>query len=320
MTPMSLEARDLPSATTEVDWVNATSYWQPAHIVTSAWLEHAPFAFWLVDALRPHRVVELGTHFGFSFFVFAEAARRLGLDTDIVALDTWAGDDHAGFYGEDVFDTVRSIAGSQYADIARLLRGTFAESRPLIADGSVDILHIDGRHGYDDVKEDYEQWRATVRDGGVVLFHDIAERDRGFGVWRLWEEISTTGPSFQFTHGHGLGVLQVGEPVNPRLRQLFEADGATASSIRKTYEALGAVVTRQAELRAMPAEIDSLHEVVDALDSEIRRLKDVVQSREAVIVELQRSTSWKVTRPLRAVGEALARVRREPKTDARPSR
>ena len=64
-------------------WLSPTSYWQPAHIVTSAWLEHAPFAFWLVDAVRPRSVVELGTHHGFSCFVFAEAVKRLGLDADI---------------------------------------------------------------------------------------------------------------------------------------------------------------------------------------------------------------------------------------------
>ena len=54
-------------------------------------------------------------------------------------------------------------------------------------------------------------WRSTVRDGGVILFHDIAERENGFGVWRLWEEIAEPGRSFTFEHGHGLGVLAVGD-------------------------------------------------------------------------------------------------------------
>ena len=45
-------------------WLSAASYWLPEHIVTSAWLTHAPFAFWLVDVLRPRSIVELGTHHG----------------------------------------------------------------------------------------------------------------------------------------------------------------------------------------------------------------------------------------------------------------
>ncbi len=81
---------------------STASYWIPRYFMESAWVEHAPFAFWLMDALRPEKVVELGTHKGFSLFVMAEAARRLGLQTLISAVDSWEGDDQAGLYDEDV--------------------------------------------------------------------------------------------------------------------------------------------------------------------------------------------------------------------------
>jgi hypothetical protein len=290
-------------------WLGPASYWQPAHVVTSAWLEHAPFGFWLVDELRPRSIVELGTHFGFSFFVFAEAVRRLGVDAELFALDSWEGDDQAGFYDEDVYEAVRAIAERDYPDSTHLLRGYFSESRHAIADDSVDLLHIDGRHGYDDALEDYEEWRATVRDGGVILFHDISERSEGFGVWRLWEELAPRHPSFAFEHGHGLGALGVGEIRSRGLAALFEADAATAREIRSTYSRLGAVVTRQAQLEAMPAEVDSLHALVDSLRHEVDRTRDMVAQREAVIEDFRTSTSWKATRPLRAVSSLLGRGR-----------
>ncbi len=34
--------------------------WPARYLAQSAWVEHVPFAFWLVDALRPRVVVELG--------------------------------------------------------------------------------------------------------------------------------------------------------------------------------------------------------------------------------------------------------------------
>ena len=162
-------------------WLSPTSYWLPERISsTSAWLTHAPFAFWLMDVLRPRSIVELGTHYGFSCFVFAEAVRRLGLDCTISALDSWEGDDQAGIYGEDVYESVAGGRGERsYPDTVRLVRGYFDDSRPLVADDSVDLLHIDGRHGYEDVLADYTAWRSTVRDGGIILFHDIAEHQRG---------------------------------------------------------------------------------------------------------------------------------------------
>jgi predicted O-methyltransferase YrrM len=308
MTSTNIEAREPRDADTEVAWLRATSYWQPAHIVTSAWLEHAPFAFWLMDVLRPRRVVELGTHYGFSFFVFAEAARRLGTGAELFALDSWEGDDHAGYYGEEVYDSVRALAERDYPGQTHLLRGYFSNSRPRITDDSVDLLHIDGRHSYDDAREDYDEWESTVRDGGIILFHDIAERGEGFGVWRLWDDLASRHPSFSFEHGHGLGVLAVGDLRSPDLAALFGADAATTHEIRSTYERLGAAVSRQSELEAMPAEVHSLHIVVDSLSKEIDRLNDVIAQREAAITELRSSTSWKVTRPLRAAGRLRNRL------------
>ncbi len=39
-------------------------------------LEHAPFAFWLVDALRPRTFPELGTPAGFSYLTLCQAVAR----------------------------------------------------------------------------------------------------------------------------------------------------------------------------------------------------------------------------------------------------
>jgi hypothetical protein len=286
-------------------WLRPSSYWQPAHILTSAWLGHAPFAFWLVDVLRPRTIVELGTHYGFSCFAFAEAARRLGLDATVNALDSWVGDDQAGFYGDEVYDSVRTIAECDYPNEVRLMRGWFSESRSAFTSDSVDLLHIDGRHGYEDVRDDFMQWRETVRDGGVVLFHDISERSQGFGVWRLWGELSSSEPSFAFTHSHGLGVLGIGTVPDGPLADLFAVDEAEAEHIRREYQRLGERIQRQAWLEAMPAEVSSLHDVVERLQTNIAELDAAIAERDRRIEEIHASTSWRVTRPLRALGSTL---------------
>jgi hypothetical protein len=288
-------------------WLGPASYWQPEYITTSAWITHAPFASWLMEVLRPRGVIELGTHYGFSCFVFAEAARRLGLDTSILALDSWVGDDQAGLYGEEVYESVAAISRSDYPDTVDLLRGWFSQSRPQVADRSADLLHIDGRHGYEDVTEDYEQWRSTVRDGGIILFHDIAERVDGYGVWRLWEELSAKYPSFAFEHGHGLGVLAVGEPPKGPLAELFTADAETSSMIRRDYERLAARIERTVWLETKPAEVESLHEVVDVLQHQIADLRREVEDLERAVKGYRSSASWQVTRPLRAIADSVRR-------------
>ena len=83
--------------------------WQPEHLAPSAWLEHIPFAYWLVGALRPRSIVELGTHWGVSYAAFCQAVERFGLPTRCHAVDTWTGDEHAGLYGEEVFAGVSGL-------------------------------------------------------------------------------------------------------------------------------------------------------------------------------------------------------------------
>ncbi len=73
-------------------FLSPASFWRPDYIVSSAWLEHAPFAFWLVGVLRPRSLVELGTHAGYSYFAFCQAIAAMGSSAQAYAVDTWRGD------------------------------------------------------------------------------------------------------------------------------------------------------------------------------------------------------------------------------------
>ena len=44
------------------DCLSPASFWLPEQLGPQhSWVEHAPFAFWLAEALRPRIIVELGT-------------------------------------------------------------------------------------------------------------------------------------------------------------------------------------------------------------------------------------------------------------------
>lgn len=300
-------------------WITDVSYWRPPILTVSAWTEHAPFAYWLMQAVRPGRVVELGTHAGYSFFVFCEAVRRLGLDgTQVFALDTWEGDVHAGFYGEEVFESVEATVRERYSETGRMVRGYFDDARPQFEAGSVDLLHIDGRHRYEDVRHDYETWVSTLSPTGIVVFHDIAERRDDFGVWQFWDELQQSHPSFAFEHGHGLGILAPREvPVG--LRVLFDAPEEQGDRIRADYARLGGEVGREwhrvVELQELSAQNAELTARVDDLSVRLATAEQAAESMtveaaslRAAIDEIRGSTSWKLTRPVRAVGGLLHRT------------
>lgn len=234
--------------------MSSASFWKPHHIVQSAWLEHGPFAFWLVDALRPRTIVELGTHNGFSYFSFCQAVQRIGLTTACYAVDTWQGDEHAGFYGNEIYQQVSAINERDYSGFSTLLRCRFDEALPNFADGTIDLLHIDGRHTYDDVRTDFESWRPKLSPSAIVLFHDTNVRERNFGVWRFWDELTGQHPSFEFIHGHGLGILAVGENIPLRLQPLFDLSREQQDEVRAIYASIGHAVNKQHILDVVQAD------------------------------------------------------------------
>jgi len=231
-------------------------------------LEHAPFAFWLTGAVRPRNYVELGTHWGFSYFAFCQAVAALELDTRCYAVDTWTGDIHAGFYGEDIYAHVVEYNRAHYPDFSTLLRETFDEAHGRFANGSIDLLHIDGRHLYEDVKHDFEYWSDKLSERAIVLFHDTTVYDRGFGVHKFWDELSGRYPHFNFMHGYGLGVLGVGSEQPPEMHALFAMSKSDSqrTTICDVYSRLGASIATEFDLEQ---KLSSLRSVSDRQKIEI---------------------------------------------------
>lgn len=212
----------------------------PVWTAETAWLEHVPFAMFAVSALRPQILVELGTWRGVSYCAFCQAVKETGQMTRCYAVDTWRGDEHAGNLGDEALFALRSHHEPLYADFSRLIQSNFDDALPYFADDSIDLLHIDGFHTYDAVKKDFETWLPKMSARGVVLFHDLNVRERDFGVWKLWDEVSTNRPHFAFLHGHGLGVLATGAEIPADLQFLFDADERETALIRQCFHALGA--------------------------------------------------------------------------------
>ncbi len=249
---------------------------QPRRIVEPvSWVGHIPFAFLLVEVLRPSVVVELGVHTGNSFNAFCQAVDELELPATCYGVDTWRGDAHAGSYDDAVYAELSAYQGRHYGRFAQLMRMTFDEARSYFAEGTVDLLHIDGLHTYEAVQHDFEHWRDRLSPRGVVLFHDTRVRERDFGVWRLWSELGERYPSFDFRHSHGLGVLLVGAEVPEKVRDLVSAlngGGSLAALLAQLGEALVAEYHRQRLVGELQARVASLQTQVAAKEREKQAL------------------------------------------------
>lgn len=219
--------------------LGSLAYTRPAYLAVSAWTEHIPFAFWLIETLRPSTFVELGTHYGVSYFAFCQALEKLDFGAQAFAVDQWTGDEHSGLYGPEVFEAVKARNDELYSHFSTLKKSSFDDASGYFPNGSIDLLHIDGLHTYEAVRHDFEKWLPKMSSCGVVIFHDTNVRERNFGVFRLFDELKENYPSFEFTHGHGLGVVGVGSDQNHRILRLFGAERRAHRDVRALFSSLG---------------------------------------------------------------------------------
>jgi GT2 family glycosyltransferase len=207
------------------------------HYLGGAWSMHLPFAWDLVREFRPRILVELGVYRGESYFTFCQSVDENRLPTLCYGIDTFRGDIHMGMYGPEIGEEAQAY-NSRYARFSTLLEMTFNEALVHFRDGSIDLLHIDGAHRYEEVKQDFESWLPKLSSRGIILFHDVMERKDDFGVWRLWREIARPGASFVFEFGHGLGVWKkndVSRNDSPFIRKLLLGDKQQRHDITARY-------------------------------------------------------------------------------------
>jgi GT2 family glycosyltransferase len=255
---------------------------------SSAWREHIPFAMLVVDLLRPKTIVELGTHAGDSYCAFCQAAKELRLDLRCYAVDTWHGDEQSGLYGPEVLADLRSHHDQLYGGFSTLIQSTFDDALAHFEDGTIDLLHIDGCHAYDTVKHDFESWLPKVSLCGMVLFHDTNEEQPGYGVKQLWGELKSMHPTFEFLHGHGLGILSVGELASNEMEGLFRANDDEVEAIRAFFSRLGREYSRVAETETRQlARIGELEANLESRDRKMRYQDEKIAELETHLQQIQ---------------------------------
>jgi glycosyltransferase involved in cell wall biosynthesis len=319
-----------------LDFSELSRYPQPLKLEPPwSWAGHIPFATWLVKQCRPELLVELGTHFGHSYFSFCQSALHNNTGTKCFAVDTWQGDQHAGYYEESIFNEVSMHNETHYQAFSTLLRTTFDEALTRFSDNSIDILHIDGLHTYEAVKHDFTTWMPKLSPRGIVLFHDTAVRKDDFGVWKFWEELSGLYPAISFDHSYGLGVLVVGNNPAEPIKLLLDAwkNPTQQSLITTLFSEAGRRIELQTEGSLKDQHIIKLHSLIIERDNMILNRDALIMERDISIterdsmilnrdisiterdnmiidrdIELKRitqSSSWRMTKPIRKLTRSV---------------
>jgi hypothetical protein len=187
---------------------------------------------------------------------------------------------------------------------------SFAEALNSFKDQTIDLLHIDGFHSYEAIKEDFETWLPKVSPDGIILLHDIHVRRNTFGVYKFWQEIKTQFKTIEFVGSHGLGVVFLGEVPVGKLAELvnLSLDGGIAQiqgtfgSITddvvqnaKSIELVGALVERDSALVERDSALVERDSALVERDSALVERDSALVERDSVL----NSTIWKIFKPYR---------------------
>jgi predicted O-methyltransferase YrrM len=169
------------------------------HGVASLQIDEAALLYSLARDVQSGPIAEIGRFKGGSTLVFASA---LPAGTEL-----WSYDFHVALRpdmpGSELDAELRgALERFGVADKVHLLVADSRTADP--PPEPLELLFIDGDHSYEGAKADYERWRAFVRPGGHLLFHDAVDTG-GYGnvypgVARLMGEI---GEGWQRQPGAG---------------------------------------------------------------------------------------------------------------------
>lgn len=210
---------------------------EPRLYGVGAWTPHLAFGFDLVAVLKPALLVELGVDRGESYFGFCQSALENETGTRCFGIDTWRGDQHAGEYDETTFSEVCAHNRANYELFSTLIRSSFEDALPRFGAQTIDVLHLDGLHTEAAVRHDLDLWLPKLRPGGLLLLHDVGVRQKGFGVWKIWEDLQTQSRSWTFHDGPGLGVWQK-PPIHwlpGFLEQLLSGPNESSAGLARYY-------------------------------------------------------------------------------------
>jgi hypothetical protein len=155
---------------------------------------HTLFLYNLVSQTNAHLVVEIGLGAGDSTTIFLLATHRTG--GKVISIDIQqqplAEKKIDGLEMRDRWEFIH-----QPSEVA-------AQTWPV--ERKIDILLIDGKHSYNQVKLEYRLYRPLMQKNGYILFHDSETIQ---GVRKFTQELARQEGGIQFPYCNGLYAIRI---------------------------------------------------------------------------------------------------------------
>lgn len=147
----------------------------------------------LVRELEPHVVLEIGSWQGTSAAAFAAGSE----ETTVITIDHHSdpGDDQnqaKTIEACNLFPNLNYVQGCSSEMVHLLKEGTinaFPIIKEFLGENRIDILFIDGWHGGEFARADFDTYRPLLAPNALIICDDLCEGDSAaiFGMKQFWE-------------------------------------------------------------------------------------------------------------------------------------
>jgi len=134
-------------------------------------------------------ILEIGTRWGTSTLAFLHGIHDRGHK-------------NLKLYSMDIEDCTGVVKDPELKKHWEFMQG---DSKTLPWDKEIDVLLIDGDHSYEGVKADYERFEPFVKEGGIILMHDVLWPHKGV-VRFFWDEVDYPKSALPLSKS-GLGII-----------------------------------------------------------------------------------------------------------------
>jgi chromosome segregation ATPase len=292
--------------------VSPAAFWNAQYLEASVWQMHIPFAFWLMEALRPRLVVELGMDNGSSYFAFCQAVDKLGLEAQCFGIDTWNEVNSRKKSRSSAQEKIKAHNDSFYGAFSRLIEARPEESARHFSDGGVDLLHVGVLTGIAEFERLMAAWRPKLSEKAVMLIHNTTSLVAGSGAASFYRELRAEHPGFEFAFGDGLGVVSLGERLPEKVERFFrtcetEPDKRT---LTEAFGRLGRACVDAYEARHQQERAKELASLLEKYRHELDDLKLVGERAQIELAERSQQLT-QVQHEVRALADQHALERGE---------
>ena len=218
---------------TAIPIVRQEAFWSVRRIGPSGYVEHLPFLFCIVGALRPRVAVTIGVGDGTAHFAVCQAIDRLDLGGTCLGLDRWGADGPS--------EAIAAYGGDHYGEISRLRAADDVEGAVLLGPGAVDLLVVDRALEDVPLAELAEAWLPRLSPHGALVLRGLGQAPPDSPARAALAALRERRPSFELPHGDGLAVLAAGEDMPPGLARLtgLAAQPALLRTVQQVFRRLG---------------------------------------------------------------------------------